>query len=233
MADYRFKVVPLALGTFAIGSEGLVIAGILPDIAQGVGVTVSAAGQLVTVYAIVYALTGPLLAVFASHVRPKPLLLWSLAVFAAGNILAAFSPSYLLLMASRVLVAASASAFVPSASAAGAALVSPERRGQALALVWGGFTIATVLGVPLGTIIAGTTSWRFTFIFVAVLAGLATLGILALVPPLQHPQISSTMLLALKYRCVFLSSRLVERRVWVQRRARLLKCSRQMFAEAS
>ncbi len=188
MADYRFKIVPLALGTFAIGSEGLVIAGILPDIARGVGVTVSATGQLVTVYAIVYALTGPLLAVFASHVRPKPLLLWSLVVFGAGNILAAFSPSYLILMVSRVLVAASASAFVPSASAAGADLVSPERRGQALALVWGGFTVATVLGVPLGTLIAGTTSWRFTFIFVAVLAGLATLGILALVPPLQQPQ---------------------------------------------
>jgi DHA1 family inner membrane transport protein len=89
------------------------------------------------------------------------------------------------MIAVRVLMALSAAAFVPEASAAGSALAPPESRGKALAVVWGKFTVATVTGVPLATFIAGVASWRWTFVFIAVLAAIAGVGIAAFVPSIQ------------------------------------------------
>src|SRR5260370_1059901 len=97
------------------------------------------------------------------------------------------APGYGLMIAVRVFMARSAAAFVPTASAAGAALAPPQSRGKALAVVWGGFTVATVTGVPLAARIAGLTSWRWAFAFIAVLASLAAIGIAALVPHIGKP----------------------------------------------
>jgi predicted MFS family arabinose efflux permease len=185
MSDYRRVIAPLALGTFAVGTEGLAVAGILPEISTGLHVTVAAAGQLVTVFAIAYALGAPFLAVYGSRIAPKHQLVGGLGLFAIGNVLAALTPTYGLMIAVRILMALSAAAFVPEASAAGSALAPPESRGKALAVVWGGFTVATVTGVPLATFIAGVASWRWTFVFIAVLAALAAVGIAAFVPSVQ------------------------------------------------
>ena len=183
--DYRRAIVPLALGTFAVGSEGLAVAGILPEISKGLNVGVPAAGQLVTVFAIAYAISAPVLAIYGSRIAPKTQLVGGLGLFAIGNLLAAITPTYTLMMVIRILMAVSAAAFVPTASAAGAALAPAESRGKALAVVWGGFTVATVIGVPLGTLLAGLASWRWTFAFIALLAAVAAVGIAALVPRVE------------------------------------------------
>ena len=85
MTDYRYAIAPLALGTFAVGTEGLAVSGILPEISAGLHVSVSAAGQLVTVFAVAYALGAPLLAVCGSRIAPKHLLAGGLGLFASAT----------------------------------------------------------------------------------------------------------------------------------------------------
>ncbi|MGH8880032.1 MAG: MFS transporter, partial [Stackebrandtia sp.] len=111
-----FRILILALGTFAIGTDGFVIAGVLGDISSTTGVSVSVAGQLVTMFAWVYALSSPVLAAFTGRVPRKHLLCYAMVVFILGNVLAAVSTSYPLLAAGRVLAAIGAAAFTPAAS---------------------------------------------------------------------------------------------------------------------
>jgi predicted MFS family arabinose efflux permease len=173
----------LALGTFASGTDGFVIAGILPSIARDLGVSVAGAGQLVTAFALAYALGSPLLmASFAGGSSPKKLLAVAMGAFAAANVLAALAPNAGVLGLARVLAALLAGVYVPTAAATAAMLVGPELRGRALALVLGGASVATALGVPAGVWIEAHSSWRMTFAFVSVLAVLALLGIVLRLP---------------------------------------------------
>ncbi|MFC5661510.1 MFS transporter [Kitasatospora misakiensis] len=157
--DVPVRLLLLALGTFAVGTDTMVMAGILGPIADDLGVSVTAAGQLVTVFALGYALLAPPLAALTARWPRRRLLLTALAVFGAANALSALAPSYGTLLATRVLAAAGAALYTPTANAVATTLVTPERRGRALATVLGGMTVATALGVPLGTWI-GRTDWR-------------------------------------------------------------------------
>jgi predicted MFS family arabinose efflux permease len=169
----------LAVGSFAIGTDAFVIAGVLPTVAGEFDVSVSQAGLLVTVFALVYAVSAPLLAVATSNRRQARVLSSALLVFTAANLLAALAPSYATLMVARAVAAAAAALYIPTASAVAAALVSEARRGRALAVVYGGTTLATALGVPIGTAIASPLGWRATFALVATLGLLATVGLYA------------------------------------------------------
>jgi predicted MFS family arabinose efflux permease len=165
----------LALGTFAVGTEGFMIAAILPAISSSLSVGVPAAGQLVTAFTLVYAVSSPLLtAMTAAHGR-KGLLLTSLAAFVLANLLATAAPSYWALMGARVLLAISAGLYVPNAMALAGTLVHPSRRGRALAIVNGGITIAVALGVPAGAFVGAQLGWRWTFLGVALLSVFALL----------------------------------------------------------
>src|SRR5258708_20833685 len=135
--NWAMRVLPLALGMFEIGSEGLVIAGILPDVARGLHVSISAAGQLVTIFAVAYAILGPFLAAAATRFPIRRVLLGSLIVFVLGNVLASLAPSYGVMVVIRVIAAIGAAGFQGVASAAGVALAPPDKQGRALALVWG------------------------------------------------------------------------------------------------
>jgi predicted MFS family arabinose efflux permease len=167
----------LALGAFAIGTEGFMIAPLLPSIASDVGVGVAAAGQLVTAFALAYALSSPLLTVVTGNVNRRKLLIACLAAFAASNVVAAVSHGYWQLLGARLLLAFSAGLYVPSANAVATALVAPERRGSALSIVSSGTSLAIALGVPLGAIVGNMAGWRMTFAGVAVLAVVATAGL--------------------------------------------------------
>ena len=169
--NYRLFI--LALGTFAIGTEGFMIAGVLPMLAQDLHVSLPAAGQLVTVFSIVYAIGSPLLAIAAGRVERRTMFLGSLLLFALANALCGIATHYGLLLSGRVLAAIGAALFVPAASAAAAGLAAPEHRGKALAIVIGGQTVALAAGVPLGTWIAHAFHWRTTFWMVGVLALIA------------------------------------------------------------
>ncbi|TGB07365.1 MFS transporter [Streptomyces palmae] len=182
----RLRLLLLALGTFAMGTDSMVIAGILGPVADDLDVSVSAAGQLVTVFALAYALLAPVLATLTAGWPRRRLLLTALAVFTAANVLSALAPSYGPLLATRVLAAAGAALYTPTANAVATTIVPPERRGRALATVLGGMTVATALGVPLGTWL-GSADWRMTMWLVVALGAAAFIGLALLLRELPEP----------------------------------------------
>ncbi|WP_425270768.1 MFS transporter [Paraburkholderia aspalathi] len=167
----------LALGTFAVGTEGFMIAALLPTIAADLSVKVATAGQLVTIFALAYAVSSPILTAALGGVDRRRLLIFSLAAFAVANLVAASVHSFWTLAGARILLALAAGLYVPGANALASALVTPERRGRALAIVNGGITIAIALGVPIGALVGERLGWRMTFVGVAALSALATVAL--------------------------------------------------------
>ena len=177
----RISLAPLywlALGTFAVGTESFMIAGLLPDIAADLHTSIVATGQLVTVFALAYALSSPVLTALTGALHRRRLMILSLSAFTLANIIAWAAQNYWELMAARILLAAAAGLYVPGANALAGAIVGPERRGTALAIVNGGITIAVAFGVPLGALIGDRLGWRMTFAGVAALSAVATAGLL-------------------------------------------------------
>ncbi|WP_206323799.1 MFS transporter [Streptomyces sp. HNM0574] len=166
-------------GAFTLGLDAYVMAGLLPVVAADLGTTVALAGQMVTVFTLAYAVSAPLVAGLLSGVRPRALIIAALAVFTLGNALTAVSPSVALLLGSRAVAGAGAGVYSALATAAASALAPEGRQGRALALVMGGMSAGTVLGVPLGVLIAGQAGWRATMWLVTGL-GLVALAGLAL-----------------------------------------------------
>jgi MFS transporter, DHA1 family, inner membrane transport protein len=181
------RLIVLAAGMFAIGTDSFVVAGILPQVSQSLGVSIGVAGQMVTLYALSYALLSPVVAAMLAHWPRKRLLLAGLAVFVVGNLITALAPTIEWVLASRLLAGLGAAMFSPTATAAGASLVPPEKRAHALAIVIAGLTSATALGSPIGTFIGGLGDWRGTMWFVTavgVAAGLAVYTLLPQIPAL-------------------------------------------------
>ncbi|MEV0583146.1 MFS transporter [Nonomuraea sp. NPDC050310] len=178
------RLYPLAIGNFAIGTGMFVTAGLVQPIARDLDVSPAAAGQMMTVFALSYAVLSPVLAALSARLSRRTVLVAGLVVFIVGNVLTALAPSFGLVLATRVLAAIGAALFTPTASAVASALSPPERRGQALALVMGGLTIATALGVPLGTWL-GATNWRATLWLVAGLGVIGLIGVATQVPALR------------------------------------------------
>ena len=168
----------LALGTFAVGTESFMIAGLLPGMAADLGVSVSTAGQLVTAFAFAYALSSPVLTALTGRIDRRTLLILSMSAFALANVVAWAAQGYWTLMAARVLLAFAAGLYVPGANALASAVVVPERRGTAIAIVNGGLSMAIALGVPMGALIGHSLGWRATFASVAGLSALALAGLL-------------------------------------------------------
>ena len=169
----------LALGTFAIGTEGFMIAPLLPDLSRDLSVSIASAGQLVTVFALTYALSSPLLTAITGDIDRRRLLIASMLAFAAANFVAWSAHTYTGLLVARILLAVAAGLYVPNANALGSAMVDVSRRGTALSIVTGGSSVAVALGVPLGALIGDRFGWRVNFAAVGALALIATAGLLA------------------------------------------------------
>ncbi|MGW5120514.1 MFS transporter [Streptomyces noursei] len=176
------KVWLLTLGAFTLGLDAYVMAGLLPVLAADVGTRVSLAGQLVTAFTLAYALSAPLVAGLSSGARPRLLILAALAVFTVGNALTALAPSLGPLLGARIVAGAGAGVYSALSTAAAAALVPQEKRGRALALVMGGMSAGTVLGVPIGVLLAEHAGWRATLWLVTALGAVALGGLAALLP---------------------------------------------------
>lgn len=181
------RLLVLAAGTFSIGTDSFVIAGIMPDVMRSFHIDAATAGQLITVYALTYALMTPVMAAATAHWRRRTVLMAGLAVFIIGNVLSALLPTFELVLASRVLSGLGGALFTPAASAMAAVLVAPERRGQALAIVMAGLSGATALGAPIGTLVGSFGSWRLTMWFVAALGLVAMIGVFVLLPQMKAP----------------------------------------------
>lgn len=172
----------LAGGAFAIGTGSLIVTGILPDLAAGLRVPVDTAGLLLTVFALAYAIGSPLLSTVLGDGDRRRVLAGAMAVFGLANLAAAFAGDFALVMAARVVMALAAGVYMPAANAVAVALVPPERRGRAIALVTGGMTVSLILGVPFGTAMVAFGGWHLAFLLVALLSGLAVAGILWKLP---------------------------------------------------
>ena len=182
------RLLPLVLGAFAIGAETFLVSGVLPQIAADLNVTAAAAGSLVTIFAIAYAFGSPLIAVATAGVERKRLLIAAIAAFALANLVAAVAPNFFSLAAARALLALTAGTFMPAAIAFATQLFAAERRGRAIALIYAGMTLATVVGVPAGTYLASFAGWRAPFFGVAFVATLAAIGIATVLPRVQSPR---------------------------------------------
>lgn len=167
------RIFLLALGMFALGTDAFVVAGVLPVIARELGVTESLAGQLVTAFSFTYGFASPLLAALTGRWSRNRVLMVALGAFCLCNLGSALAPNFAILFLTRILVGCCAAVFGPLAYTTGTALAPAEKRGQALALVASGLTIATVLGSPLGTWVGEQFGWRLSFGMVALLAGIA------------------------------------------------------------
>ncbi|MFD6354456.1 MFS transporter [Nocardia tengchongensis] len=174
----------LALGTFAVGTDSFILAGFLPDLAGTLEVSTATAGLAVTVFAAAYALGSPVLATLTARLPRRTLLVSALLLLALANLGSALAPVFWVLLATRIAAALGAAAFTPNAGAVAAALVPPEARARALAVVVGGLTIATALGVPLGEMLGRWLGWRSALIGVAVVCLVAAAGVAAWVPAL-------------------------------------------------
>ena len=178
----RWALGALALGAFAIGTAELVVVGILNLVAKSEHVSVSTTGQLVTAYALGIAIGAPLLTAATARLGRRRVLLAALAVFAAGNILAAAATSFHLLLVARVITGSIHGLFIGVASVIAAGLVPAEKRGSAISMVFGGIAVSTVVGVPIGTLIGQAVGWRFAFVVVVALAAAALVSSVLLVP---------------------------------------------------
>jgi DHA1 family inner membrane transport protein len=181
------RLLVLALGMFAMGTDNFVVAGILPGVANSLGTSVSLAGQMVTIYALSFALLAPVMAAIAGQWSRKALLVSALGIFVVGNIISALASSLELMLVSRALAGLGAAMFAPTALGVATAIADPERRGRALATVTAGLAGATALGSPIGTAIGGVGTWRTTLWFVAGLGLLSMLGVWALLRSIPMP----------------------------------------------
>ncbi|MDQ0173282.1 MFS transporter [Paenibacillus tundrae] len=172
----------LAISAFAIGTTEFISVGLLPLIADDLGISVTTAGLTVTLYALGVTFGAPILTSLTSTVSRKTLLLAIMLVFIAGNTLAALSSGVTLLLIARIITALSHGVFMSIGSTIAADLVPANRRASAIAIMFSGLTVATVTGVPLGTLIGQHWGWRAAFILIVVIGLIALIGNLLLVP---------------------------------------------------
>ncbi|HWO77797.1 MAG TPA: MFS transporter [Bacillus sp. (in: firmicutes)] len=164
------KVFILALSTVAVGLVELIVGGILPTIAADLNISISTAGQLISVFALIYAIAGPVLLVLTSKIERKKLYLISLFIFFLGNIMTYFSQTFTFMMIARVLTAASTALIVVLSLTIAAKITAPAHRAKALGLIYMGISSSLVLGVPVGVLISDIFGWRVLFLGIAVLS---------------------------------------------------------------
>lgn len=159
----------LAIASFVVGTVELVIAGIIDMIAQDLNVSVGTAGQLITVYSLVFAFGSPILISLTAKVERRKLLTAAMFVFFVGNMISIVSPTFAVLLVSRIILAASCSIVVVLSVVMASSIVAPELRGRAIGIIFMGISASLVIGVPLGTFIGEMWGWRSTFALVGAL----------------------------------------------------------------
>lgn len=185
---WRARVAVLTLGTFAVGTDGFIIVGLLPEIHKTFDVSTGDAGLMVSVFAIAYAILGPVLATATGRLPRRTVLVTGVALLAAGNAVTASAHVYGLVLASRALAGAGAALFVASAVATAAHIAGDAHRGRAISMVTAGATVSLVLGAPLGTFLGGTWGWQASIWCVAGVAGLVALALALLLPDIRLDQ---------------------------------------------
>src|SRR3954449_5049828 len=179
--SFGLAVFALATGGFAIGTTEFVTMGVLPQVADGIGVSIPAAGHVISAYALGVVVGAPVIAFFGAKLPRRALLLGLMAAYALFNAASALAPSYGWLMVARFLDGLPHGGYFGVASLVAASMVAPARRGRAIALVLMGLPVANVLGVPVATWLGQHLGWRASYWVVAGLSALTITMVLAFV----------------------------------------------------
>ncbi|TVX92365.1 MFS transporter [Paenibacillus agilis] len=172
----------LFLLTFVLGTSEFVIVGLLAEVSADLHISISAAGALVSAFALSFAIGTPILTAMFSQFNKYPLMLSLIGAFIAGNIITALSDSYALLLVSRIITAVVTGVLIALAMAVGSESVSAEKRGAVISIIFMGFTIASVIGVPLGTYIGQWGGWQLAFWFTSLLGIISLFASSATIP---------------------------------------------------
>ncbi|MFI9188959.1 MFS transporter [Streptomyces californicus] len=183
----------LAFGIFAMVTSEFVVAGLMPQMAEGLGVTVPQVGYLITVFALSMAFGGPPLTVALLRLPPKTALMTLFPLFLAGNVLAATASDYPAMVVARVITGVASQAFFGVAISLGSQLTRPERRGRAVAVLLNGLMLGTLLGLPLATLTGERYGWRAAFWAISALTVAAALCTAAGVRRADRPEGSGTL----------------------------------------
>ncbi|NTU18915.1 MFS transporter [Brevibacillus sp. HB1.2] len=168
--------------TFVLGTSEFVIISLLSDVASELGISISTVGSLVSAFAISFAIGTPILTAIFSRFAKYPLMLTLIGIFITGNILTALSETYVLLLVSRILTAVVTGVLIALAMAVASETMPAEKRGTAISIIFSGFTIASVIGVPLGTFIGQWGGWQMAFWFAALLGIISLLASAVTIP---------------------------------------------------
>ncbi|UJW76664.1 MFS transporter [Rhizobium sp. SL42] len=177
----------LTVGAFGIGVTEFVIMGLLIDVSADLGISIAAAGLLISGYALGVVFGAPILTTLTGRWPRKTVLIALMIIFTIGNIACALAPNYETLMAARLLAALAHGTFFGVGSVVATGLVAPERRASAIAVMFTGLTVANIAGVPFGTWLGQEYGWRTTFWAVAIV-GIAALAVLAVFLPRDDKQ---------------------------------------------
>ena len=189
MAKERFFNLPVLIliaSSFMLGMSEFIMVGILPDIAVGLKVSEVTVGNLVSLFAFVYAPVTPLGSALSARFPRFATHMTLIGVFLAGNLLCAFAPNYAVLMAGRILIALVSGTLVAIAMTYAPDVTTDTFRTKFIAWVFSGFSIASVVGVPVGTWVANTFGWRWAFHLVNALTVVLIIGMVAVLPRNSH-----------------------------------------------
>ena len=166
-------ILTLSSLTFVLGTSEFMIVGILTDISSSLQITNAKAGTLVSAFAITFAITTPIVMAVTSHFPKRKWMLFLIGVFIVLNALCVISTSYSMLLSLRVMTAIVTGVLISLAMIVASETMPSNKRGLAISFVFGGFTLANVIGVPIGTVIAGSYGWNATFMFTTLLGIIA------------------------------------------------------------
>ena len=167
----------MLLGVFGVGTIEYLVAGVLPRISRDMAVTEANAGLLITVYALTVVVGGPFLTVITSRVARTPLIVGLMVLFIVGNVLTALAPVFPVLVVARILTALPHATFFAVCLILATTLVEPDFQGRMISRITLGLNLATVLGVPLGTLAGNHFGWRSSFIIIAIFQALVTVAL--------------------------------------------------------
>ncbi|MCE0455713.1 MULTISPECIES: MFS transporter [Staphylococcus] len=176
------RIATFIISVFIVGMVEMMVAGIMNLMSDDLGVSEAIIGQLVTLYALTFAICGPILVKLTNRYPARPVLLWTLVIFIVGNGIIVVAPNFTILVIGRILSSAAASLIIVKVLALTAMLTIPKNRGKMIGVVYTGFSGANVFGVPIGTMIGDWIGWRFTFVFIIVISLITGLLMLKYLP---------------------------------------------------
>lgn len=185
------RIATFILSIFIVGMVEMMVAGIMNLMSIDLHVSEAIIGQLVTLYAITFAIAGPILVKITNRFSPRPVLLYALLVFIVGNMIIAFAPNFSILVFGRIISSSAAALIVVKILALTALLTAPQHRGKMIGIVYSGFSGANVLGVPIGTIIGDLVGWRYTFLFIVFVSVLVGILMYFYVPQPQYQTVNT------------------------------------------